>query len=68
MRNIAPHKIVGGFNRREGQAVAWVYKEYYSGIMGIVIKLLGEDSPDIEDLAGEVFLKVLKSTVRFDRL
>jgi RNA polymerase sigma-70 factor (ECF subfamily) len=68
MRKPAPQKIVGGFNRREGQAITWVYDEYYPAVFGYVMKMVGEHSPDLEDLVAETFLKALKSKIRFDRL
>jgi RNA polymerase sigma-70 factor (ECF subfamily) len=63
-----PQKMVGGFNRRESQAILWVYDEYYPAVFGFVMKILGEDSPDLKDLVAEVFVKLLRSKIRFDRL
>ena len=68
MTSISPNKIVGGFNRREHRAIVWIYDEYYPGVFSIVLKLVGYQSPDLNDLVAEVFLRLLKSSGRFDRL
>lgn len=68
MTSISPNKIVGGFNRRDPRAVEWIYDEYYPEVFSTVLKLVGQQSPDLNDLVAEVFLRLLKSTGRFDRL
>jgi RNA polymerase sigma-70 factor (ECF subfamily) len=68
MSNLTPYKIIGGFNRREPKAIAWIYDEYYSVVFNLVLKFLSHSSPDIEDLVADSFVKLLRSTGRFDRL
>jgi RNA polymerase sigma factor (sigma-70 family) len=67
MKHPSALNIVGGFNRREAWAFDWIYREYYSAVFGIVIKLTG--SPvDAEDLVADVFAKLLKRSERFGSL
>jgi len=68
MSNLSPHKIIGGFNRRESRAVGWIYRAYYPTVLELVLKLVGEDCPDAEDLTGEAFLRLLDTTARFERI
>ena len=68
MRIPSPQKIVGAFNRRESVAIVWVYDEYYPAVFGFVMKMIGENSPELKDLVAEAFVRLLKSNIRFDRL
>src|ERR1700730_8397727 len=67
MRHLSTPKIVGGFNRREPTSVAWIYNQYHSSVIALVIQQIGQSS-DVEDLASDVFVKLLSTTGRFEQL
>jgi len=68
MSNHSQHKIIGGFNRRELWAATWIYNFYYPTVFTLVKKLTGDDCLDTKDLVNDAFLKLLKSSTRFDRM
>ncbi|HMH33150.1 MAG TPA: sigma-70 family RNA polymerase sigma factor [Puia sp.] len=67
MRHLSTPKIVGGFNRREPASITWIYNQYHSSVIALVIQQIGQSS-DVEDLAGDVFVKLLNTTGRFEQL
>src|SRR5450432_1944685 len=62
------HKIIGGFNRREPEAVAWVYETYQSNVYTVTRRLVGEECPDLPDLVAEVFARLIEQKDRFPNL
>ena len=59
--------ILRRFNRKEPDAVKWVYEQYYPYVLAIVRKMT-YNSPDGPDLAADVFIKLLEHPGPFSSL
>jgi len=67
MMHLSKQRVIGGFNRKESAAITWIYESYF----GMVFRLVKEStagSPDAEDLAAEVFYKLIKFPGHFEKL
>ena len=67
MMHLSKQRVIGGFNRRESEAIAWIYRSYFGRVFRLV-KESTAGSPDAEDLAAEVFYKLIKFPGHFDKL
>ena len=67
MQPLSLKQVIHGFNRREADAVRWVYDTYYPGIASFVESISGI-TPDTADLVREVFAKLLEQTSYFDKV
>ena len=67
MQPLSLKQVIHGFNRREADAVRWVYDTYYPGIASFVESISGI-TPDTTDLVREVFAKLLEQKSYFDKV
>jgi RNA polymerase sigma factor (sigma-70 family) len=63
MMNLTVKQIVGGYNRKDNQATAWIYNNYNRYAYQI-IKNLTDNSQDTWDLVSVVFLKLINNPRR----
>jgi RNA polymerase sigma-70 factor (family 1) len=56
--------LTARFNRRESDAITWVYNEYYSFVYSIVRKIISR-SADNKDLVADSFVKLLRYEGQF---
>jgi len=64
MTPLSNPQIVGGVNRKEGEALDWVH-ERFSGLITQLIQKLTDDSPETADLVSDTFICLLKTKRKF---
>jgi RNA polymerase sigma factor (sigma-70 family) len=64
MTPLSNPQIVGGVNRKEGEAIDWV-RERFTGLITQLIQKLTNDSPDTADLVSDTFIRLLKTKRKF---
>jgi RNA polymerase sigma-70 factor (ECF subfamily) len=65
--NFIKRKKVRGFQRKEPDAIAWIYNYYYAFVFKVVEKMNGYD-PDMDELISKVFMKLPDEATRLNNL
>ncbi len=60
--------LLNNFNRREGDAFTKVYEHYYRDFYRFALYIYGEDSPIVEDVIHDIFIKLWTNDASFNSL
>ena len=67
MTPLSPQQVIGGINRGEARARAWIYEKYLSQVYTTVRNLI-PGSPEIDDIVQETFHKLFRNEGKFLRI
>ena len=67
MIQLSKQRIIEGFNRRDPAAITCIYESYFGMVFRLVSQAI-DGSPEAEDLAAEVFYKLIKYPGPFEKL
>ena len=67
MTPLSNPQIVGGINRKEGEAFDWV-RERFTGLLTRLVLKLTNDSPYTADIVSDTFIRLLKTSRKFRTL